>query len=79
MIELNIPQITRELKIDAKAVSIPAGAAEVFIKHSLDAALPKIQRKSVITEQELKAIIAKELAKYSTDLAYVYQNRDKII
>ena len=71
--------LKRELLLDARAVGIPSGAAEDFVDRSLAAAITSLSRKSIITENDLKRAIAKELKKYHPDLAYVYQNRDKII
>ena len=71
--------IQKELKIDAKAVGIPSGAANIFIEKTIDLALKSLKNRKIITEQDLKRAITKELKKYNKDLAYVYQNRDKII
>lgn len=79
MEEFDQAKITRNLKIDAKAVGIPSGAAEVFIEKSLKAATKKLSSKKIITSSDLKRAIVKELRKYHKDLAYVYENRDTII
>ena len=71
--------IQKELKIDAKGLGIPVGAADTFIKKSMDAAFKSLQRKTIVTELDIKKAIKKELKKYHSDLAYVYENRDKII
>ena len=71
--------ITRNLKIDAKGLGIPAGAADIFIKKTLDAVEKSLRPRKIITEKDLKTAIAKELKKYHKDFAYIYQNRDKII
>lgn len=72
-------EIIHDLKTDAKALGIPSGAAEVFIEKSLTAAKKSIKTKKIITMDDLERAIYKELKKYNTDLAYVFQNRDKII
>ncbi|MBQ3465280.1 hypothetical protein IJH15_03680 [Candidatus Saccharibacteria bacterium] len=72
-------KIEKELRIDAKAVSIPSGAAEVFIKKTLESVKKQLKNKTIITNKDLERIITKELKKYNADLAYIYQNRDKII
>ena len=77
--DLDFTKIKRELKIDARALGIPTGSATIFIDRTLDSAIKTLKRKSIITENDLKRAIAKELKKYHADLAYVYQNRDKII
>ena len=38
-----------------------------------------LKNRSIITEKDLNRVILKELKKYHADLAYVYENRDKII
>lgn len=75
----NEAEIRRVLKIDAKAIGIPSGAAEVFIERTLKAAKQTLKHKKIITENDLERAIAKELKKYNADFAYVYENRDKII
>ena len=79
MEEFDQTKITKELKIDAKALGIPSGAAEDFIKHALKATTKKLSNKKIITYSDLKRTLTKELQKYNKDLAYVYKNRDTII
>ena len=79
MIELNEKKIRGELEIDAKALDIPSGSAEVFIDRTLKVTFKKLQNRSIVTEKDLNDIIFKELSKYHKDFAYVYKNRDKII
>lgn len=69
----------RSIKIDAIGVGVPVGAAEVFAEKATKAMQQKFKTKSVITERDLNLALAKELAKYNADLAYVYKNRDTII
>lgn len=75
----NNKTLIKNLKIDAKAIGIPTGAAEIFINKSLTAAQRSLKSKKIITDQDLKLAIVKELRKYNTDFAYVYENHDKII
>ena len=72
-------KIRKELKIDAKGLGIPSGAAESFIDRTIKATKKAIKNKSAITENDLTRIISKELEKYNPDFAYVYKNRGKII
>ncbi|MBR2802964.1 hypothetical protein IKE19_00040 [Candidatus Saccharibacteria bacterium] len=67
------------LKRHAHALGIPIGAAELFIDRSIAAAQKSLADKSIITERDLIRAVSKELRKYSRDLAYVYENYDKII
>ena len=71
--------LIKTLKIDAKAIGIPVGAADIFIQKSLATAKKTLASRKLITEKDLKRALVKELKKYSTDFAYVYENRDKII
>ncbi|MBQ6414067.1 hypothetical protein IJI28_00365 [Candidatus Saccharibacteria bacterium] len=79
MQDFDQPKLRRELLLDARAIGIPSGAAEDFVDRSITAAMSTLSSKSLITDQDLKRAITKELKKYHPDLAYVYQNRDKII
>lgn len=72
-------KIAKELKIDARALGIPSGSANLFIERTIKAANKNLSDKTIITQQDLDRAIIKELKKYNSDLAYVYQNRGKII
>lgn len=67
------------LKIHAKALGIPSGSAEVFIKRSITAAEKSLKNRKIIIKKDRVRAIAKELKKYNKDLTYVYENYDKII
>ena len=67
------------LKIHAKALGIPSGSAEIFIKKSITAAEKSLKNRKIITKADKIRTITKELKKYHKDLAYVYENYDKII
>lgn len=71
--------IKKSLKIYAKSLGIPSGAANAFIDQTLEKTKKSLQKKSIITDQDLSRILVKELKKFNTNLAYVYENRDKII
>lgn len=79
MKDFNLEQLTKDLRIDARGVGIPEGAAEIFIKRTLKDAQKSLKRKSIITENDLKRAVSKELKKYNADLAYVYEFHDKIV
>ena len=72
-------EIVEELKLEAKALEIPIGAAEIFINKAMAAAKKPLKNKKSITNNDLERAIVKELKKYHPDLAYVYENRDKIV
>lgn len=79
MSNLNHDKLKRELMIDARALNIPVGSAEVFIERALKGADKTLRYKTIITKTDLKKAIARELKKYHKDFAYVYEKRDKII
>ncbi|MBQ3280202.1 hypothetical protein IJG92_00900 [Candidatus Saccharibacteria bacterium] len=67
------------LKIHCKALGIPSGSAEIFIKKSITAAEKSLKNRKIITKNDRVRAITKELKKYNKDLAYVYENYNKII
>ena len=71
--------LRRELKIDARGIGIPSGAADAFLGCVVRDVEKHFKHKQIITEDDLKRAVVKELKKYNADFAYVYQNRDKII
>ena len=79
MDEKTIKQISQNLKTHAKGLDLPIGSAEVFIEKSLNSAKKSLAKRSIVTEDDITRIIAKELHKYNSDLAYIYENHDKII
>ena len=79
MIEIDRTKLKKELLIDAKALGIPSGSAEIFVDRSINSAIKSLQPRKIITENDLKRAVTKELKKYHRDLAYVYEIRDKIV
>lgn len=77
--EYNEKDLKKLLKTDAKALGIPSGAAEIFIERTLKSVEKSLKSKDLITESDLTRLVVRELKKYHADLAYVYQNRGKII
>lgn len=79
MDESTIKSLKTSLRAHARAINIPEGAAEDFIKRALSDASKALKNKTVLTDNDLKRVLYKELKKYNADLAYVYKNCDKII
>ena len=75
----DIEIIKKELRIHAKALQIPPGAANIFIDQTIIGIKKTLSHKKVITNRDLSRAIIKELKKYNQDFAYVYENHDKII
>ena len=74
-----LSSVKSELRLHAKSLGIPSGAAETFIEKSLKSAVNNLKSRKIITDEDLKRSVSKELKKYHQDLAYVYENYDKII
>lgn len=72
-------QLRAQLKMHARALDIPPGAAEDFISHTVKDIQKSLRGKATITTEDFDRLVAKELQKYHADLAYVYQNYGKII
>ena len=72
-----------ELKLaimcEARALSFSLPIAEMIAGDTADAVARWVLKRPAITEDDLNRRVAKEIAKYNDDLAYVYQNRGKII
>ncbi|MDO4741815.1 MAG: hypothetical protein Q4A79_00350 [Candidatus Saccharibacteria bacterium] len=71
--------LKKSLKLHARALGLPDGASELFIEHTITNVKKSLKTKKVITESDLNRLVARELKKFNADLAYVYQNCDKII
>lgn len=72
-------ELREALIYDAKVVGIPEGAAETIAVKIIKEVGAWAQKRSAVTTDDLNRKIAQEAEKYNADLAYVYQNRGKII
>lgn len=72
-------KLKKELLREAKVLGIQPGAAEILADRVVLATEKWAKRQTMITENDLNRAVAKEAKKYNADLAYVYQNRGKII
>lgn len=79
MDDKTLKALRAELKLHARALDIPPGAADVFIENTIKAVQKSLKHKSVITTSDLTRTVSRELKKYNQDLAYVYQKYDTII
>ena len=79
MDDKTLKSLETELKLHARALKIPAGAANDFIAATIKSVQKSLKDKSTITSADFTRLVVKELKKYHSDLAYVYQIRDTII
>lgn len=72
-------KVRQALLYDAKIIGIPDGAAETIADKVTEKIRIWVIARPAITNDDLNRKIAVEAKRYSADLAYVYQNRGKII
>lgn len=72
-------KLKKEFMREAKAINLQAGAAAAIAEKTLDKAEKWAKERGLFTPEDLDRVIAKEVEKYNSDLAYVYKNRGKII
>ena len=71
--------IVKDIMLEAKVLGIPVGTAEKFAEKVAEKLVKWAERREIITEDDVNMEIAKEINRYSKDLAFVYKNRGKII
>lgn len=72
-------ELKEELLRDAQALRMPAGTAEVVAVKVAEQVGKWVARRPAVTTEDVRRRVVVEAEKYSADLAYVYQNRGKII
>ena len=53
--------IAKTIKTDAKALGLPSGSTDVFIKKTLESVKKSLKNKTIITEGDLNRLIVREL------------------
>jgi hypothetical protein len=79
MDDKTLKSLRSDLKLHARALGIPSGAADDFINETIKSVQKSLNKKSTITSADLTRLVVKNLKKYNADFAYVYENRDTII
>lgn len=78
-VSLSKTLIVKDIMLEAKIVGIKPGAAEKFAEKVAVKVTKWAERRASVTESDINSAIAKEINKYSRDLAFIYKNRGKII
>lgn len=78
-VEFNIDELKKDILQETKSLKINAKSAEVMAEKIVEKTAKWAEKRVTFTQGDLHKRIAEEAKKYSEDLAYVYQNRDKII
>lgn len=71
--------IASELRQEAQSLGLPEDVADLMVERVVAKVAQWLDGRPAVTEADLNRKLALELQKYNVDLAYVYQNRDKII
>ena len=77
--EYSASGVEQSILRNAKSIGLPEGWAKQIAKRVSKEADAWIADKEIVTESDLRRQIVKELKELSPDLAYAYQNHDKII
>lgn len=68
-----------EILLEAKALNLPVGTAEIIATKVAEKTAKWVMRRAAVTQDDINRRVAMEAKQYNADLAYVYQNRGKII
>lgn len=71
--------IIKDIKTEARILKISAGSAEKYAEKVAEKVSAWAEKREKVTRDDLNRLIAKEIAKYNKDLAFMYKNRGKII
>ena len=74
--EYSASGVKQSILRNARSLGMPEGWAKQIVSKQTDA---WIADKEIVTEDDLRREVIKELEELSPDLAYAYQNHDKII
>lgn len=77
--DFNEKSLRNDILESAVAIGIPEGTAKAIAEKVAAKTAAWVTTRAVITADDLSRRVAQEAEKYSADLAYVYQNRGKII
>ena len=77
--DFNEKNLRDDILKNAVAIGIPEGTAKAIAEKVATKTADWATTRAVITADDLSRRVAQEAEKYSADLAYVYQNRGKII
>lgn len=72
-------KLRAEIVAEAKILKIPESTAEIIAAKTAVEVAKWVTKRAAVTIDDVNRRVALEIVKYNSDLAYVYQNRDKII
>lgn len=78
-VKLTDERIYQEIMREAKVLNMQAGAAEIIARKVTEAIIKWGKNRAAVTEVDLNQRLAKETKKFNTDLAYLFESKNKII
>lgn len=75
----SIEDLKKDILHEAKLLKISETVAQTIAGRVAEKVEKWMEKRAAVTNDDLNRQLAKELQKYNADLAYVYQNRGKII
>lgn len=79
VVKFSNERVRKDIMQSARGLEIAEGAAEDIANRATREVEKWAKRRTMITRADLDSQIAQKVKKYNKDLAYVYQNRGKII
>jgi hypothetical protein len=77
--EVTQEKIKADILREARVLKIQIGTAEIIADKVSEKVFGWSKKRSIITVDDLNHQIAKEVAKFNKDLAYLFESRGKII
>lgn len=77
--EVTKEKIKDDILREARVLKIQIGTAEIIADKVSEKVFDWSKKRSIITVDDLNHQIAKEVAKFNKDLAYLFESRGKII
>ncbi len=77
--EVTKEKIRDDILREARVLKIQIGTAEIIADKVSEKVFGWSKKRSIITVDDLNHQIAKEVAKFNKDLAYLFESRGKII
>ena len=71
--------VVKDIMKQARALNISQAAVEKYVDRVAEKVNGWVAARGKVTEDDINSIIAKEIKKYNRDIAFIYENRGKII
>ena len=79
LVTFDVETLRKDILTEAKVLNLPSNTIRPIADKVAAQVAVWMAKRPAVTVDDLNRRIAMEIAKYNADLAYVYQNRGKII